>query len=80
MIVYLLGLALTALGFACSLVVLVHAFRRSLGTGVMVLCVPCYNLFYAFSQFEHPRKGPLLAGYIGALALGGFLLSVGGRP
>ncbi len=80
MIVYLLGLAFTVVGFACSLFVLVHAFRRSLGTGVMVLCVPCYNLFYAFSQFEHPRKGPILAGYIGLMALGGFLLSIGGRP
>ena len=80
MIVYAAGALLTVIGFACSLVVLVHAFRRSLGTGVMVLCVPCYNLYYAFSQFEHPRKGPVLAGYIGCLMLGGFLLSVAGRP
>jgi benzodiazapine receptor len=80
MIVYALGLLLTVVGFTCSLFVLVHAFRRSLGTGVMVLCVPCYNVYYAFSQFEHPRKGPLLAAYLGCLALGGFLLSVAARP
>jgi translocator protein len=68
-----LGIALTTVGLGCSLLVLAHAFRRSLGTGFMVLAIPVYNLYYAFSQFEHPFKGLVLAGYLGCLSLGAWL-------
>lgn len=80
MILMALGLLLTAVGLVCSIFVLIHAFKRSIGTGVMVLCVPCYTLYYGFSQFEHPRKGLILAGYIGCVTLGGFIQAVAARP
>lgn len=68
--------ALTLLGSAVlSLFILAHAFRRSVGTGVITLCVPFYVLYYAFSQFEHARKGPILAGWLGLGALGSVLVS-----
>ena len=66
----LLSLVLVLLGVACFCLVLVHAFQRSLGTGFMVLCIPCYQLYYGFSQFEHPRKGLILAGWVGMGTLG----------
>lgn len=75
----LFAVALTAVGFACSVFVIVHAFRRSLGTGFMVLCVPCYTVYYAFTQFEHPRKGLIVAGYLGCLSLGGVLQAIAAR-
>lgn len=71
-----LGLLLTLLGFTCAALILVHAFRRSVGTGVMVLLIPCYILYYAFSQFEHARKGLVIAGLIGGLALAGAMRAV----
>jgi hypothetical protein len=74
------GFLLTLIGLFCSALVLVHAFRRSVGTGVMVLCVPVYNVYYAFSQFEHRRKGAVLFGYLGCLVLGCFLQAVALRP
>lgn len=77
MIVNALAIALTLVGFASSIFVIVHAFQRSVGTGFMVLCVPCYTVYYAFTQFEHPRKGLILAGYLGCLTLGAFLFQVG---
>ena len=80
MILPIVAVALVAVGFACSIFVIVHAFRRSLGTGFMVLCVPCYAVYYAFTQFEHPRKGLIVAGYLGCLSLGGVLQSVAARP
>lgn len=80
MILWSVGILLTLIGFACSIFVLVHAFKRSIGTGFMVLCVPCYNVYYAFSQFEHRQKGFILAGYIGCLTLGGFLQAIATRP
>ncbi len=80
MILLSFGVLLTLIGFMCSVLVIVHAFRRSIGTGFMVLCVPCYNVYYAFSQFEHPRKGAVLLGYLGCLTLGGFLQAAVARP
>ena len=79
MILSVLAIALAALGFACSLFVIVHAFRRSVGTGFMVLFVPCYVVYYSFTQFEHPRKGAILAAYLGCLSLGGVLQSIAAR-
>lgn len=61
----------------CTLFLLVHAFRRSLGTGMMVLLVPCYLLVYAFSQFEHPRKNLILAGFFGSTVLTAVFLGLG---
>ncbi len=73
----LLGLLFCSVGLICAGTISIHAFRRSLGTGFMVLCIPCYNFYYAFSQFEHPRKGLIIAGLFGALGLGAALLAIG---
>ncbi len=63
------GTLLALISLACALPILIHAFRRSLGTGVMVLCIPCFIAFYAFAQFEHRYKGALVAGWISAFVL-----------
>ncbi len=65
-----LGILLQVVALGCFVPVLVHAFRRSLGTGLLVLCVPVYTPYYAFSQFEHRLKGPLVAGWLGCFVLG----------
>jgi len=70
MVLILVGVLLQVVAVGCFLPVLVHAFRRSLGTGFMVLCLPVYTPYYAFSQFEHPWKGPLVAGWLGGFVLG----------
>lgn len=61
----------------CAAFLLVHAFRRSVGTGMMVLLIPFYILFYAFSQFEHPRKNLILAGFFGCSLLAAVFLGLG---
>jgi hypothetical protein len=76
MSVVLLGILLQVVAVGCFMPVLVHAFRRSVGTGFMVLCLP-YTLYYAFSQFEHRHKGTLLAGWLGGLVVGVVLRAVG---
>lgn len=54
-----------ALGFVgCFLPILVHAFRASVGTGMLVLCIPMYHLVYAFAEFDHRHKGALVAGWL----------------
>lgn len=64
------GLLLIFLSVLCFALVLVHAFQRSVGTGFMVLLLPVYSLYYGFSQFDHRRKGLVLAGWLGAFVLG----------
>ncbi len=43
----------------------------------MVLCIPGYILYYAFSQFEHQRKNLIIAALAGGLVLAGALRAVG---
>lgn len=62
---------------ACCGFVLWHAHKRSAGTLVMVLFIPCYVLYYGFSQFEHRRKGLVLAGWLGCLMVGVVLKALG---
>jgi len=72
-----LSLLFSALGFASAVLILNHAFRRSVGTGVMVLCIPGYILYYAFSQFEHERKNLIIAALAGGLVLAAALRAIG---
>jgi hypothetical protein len=76
----LFGLSVLLLlgSFICLVFIYVHAFQRSVGTGFMVLCIPCYVLYYAFSQFEHPKKNLIIAGWLG-LGVPGLMLNVAGR-
>ncbi|MCL2258825.1 MAG: hypothetical protein FWC18_03240 [Cystobacterineae bacterium] len=59
----LLGLQLTCV--MCFCLILIHAFGRSVGTGLMVLLIPFYNVYYALFQFEHRFRGWVVAGFIG---------------
>jgi hypothetical protein len=70
MLLSVAGLLLIFVSVLCYALVLIHAFQRSVGTGFMVLCLPVYTLYYGFSQFDHRRKGLVLAGWLGAFVLG----------
>lgn len=77
-------MALTLLGHlaifvsvGCFALVLLHAFQRSVGTGFMVLCIPVYNLYYGLTQFEHARRGLILAGWMGLFVVGVMLRALG---
>lgn len=65
-----LGLLLIFVSVVSFAIMLVHAFQRSIGTGFIVLLLPIYCVYYGFSQFEHRRKGLVLAGWLGAGVLG----------
>ena len=77
MVLTVLGLVLVLVSVTCFVLVLAHAFQRSVGTGFMVLCIPVYNVVYGFSQFEHRFKGLILAGWLGGLVLGALLRTLG---
>lgn len=73
----LLATALAVLSAACAILILFHAFRRSFGTGVMVLCIPCYMAVYAFTQFEHRWKGLIVTTWLATLLLSATISAVG---
>lgn len=72
-----LGAVLSLGGFVCWIILIVHAFQRSVGTGFLSLCVPCYILYFAFAQFEHPKKGLIVGGFLVGQILGGILFQGG---
>jgi translocator protein len=61
---------------ALSLPILAFAFRRSLGTGLMVLLIPFYVFWFAMKHFEHPRKVALVCSWFASLGLAAVLLAV----
>jgi len=71
------GLLCHLIAVVCFALVLVHAFKRSVGTGFMVLCIPIYNVVYGFTQFEHRYKGAVLGGWLGLFVLGIVLRTLG---
>jgi translocator protein len=65
------------IALACAALLVRHAFGRSVGTGLLVLLLPAYVLVYAFGQFEHRRKGLIVAGFVACGVLAALLLGVG---
>ncbi|AKQ69606.1 hypothetical protein A176_006518 [Myxococcus hansupus] len=72
-----LAILFAVIALGCAATLLVHAFQRSVGTGMMVLLIPCYMPFYAFSQFEHRRKGLIVAGFMSCTVLAAVFLGLG---
>ncbi|MGQ0506377.1 MAG: hypothetical protein ACT4TC_13780 [Myxococcaceae bacterium] len=68
--VLILGVVFGLATLTCSLLVIAHAWQRSVGTGVMVMLVPFFILYYAFAQFENRYKGPIVATMMCGLLLG----------
>ena len=66
-----LTLCAAALMLPLALPVVLHAFRRSVGTGVMVTFIPGYFFLYAFSQFQHRYRHVLIPTLLGAAVLTG---------
>ncbi len=70
----ILGLLFVVVGVVCHIIILIHAFKSSVGTGFLCLCVPCYILYYMFNEFEHEKKGLIIAGYFIGAIVGNCLL------
>ena len=75
---FLVGLAFGLVGFLCNLIILIDAFRSSVGEGFMCLCIPCFILFYMFTKFEHPQKTLIIAGALVGSGIGNVLVRTSG--
>ncbi len=71
-----MAIALLALGGICSLIsfvgaiiILISAFKESVGQGFLCLCVPFYILYFAFAKFQHEKKNMILGAWLGGTVL-----------
>jgi uncharacterized membrane-anchored protein YitT (DUF2179 family) len=62
--------ALVAL--VASIIILIDAFKASVGQGFLCLCVPFYIFYYALVRLQHPQKNLILAALFG-----GWVLAIG---
>ena len=69
------GAVIWLVALSCFGLVLAHAFRQSVGSGLMVLLIPCFVFYYAFAHFQHPRKGLIVAALMAASVLGTVFLA-----
>lgn len=69
---------LNLVGFVCALIILIHAFKASVGQGFLCLCIPFYILYYAFARFDHPKKNLIITVWLVCLVLGGALYGMYG--
>ena len=54
MLVLVLGVGIAQL--VATIFILINAFQKSVGTGFMVLCIPCYLLYYLHTEYDGENK------------------------
>ncbi|MGA9522304.1 MAG: hypothetical protein WBV82_12615 [Myxococcaceae bacterium] len=64
----LLVLAGALIGLVSSIFILINAFQVSVGKGFLVLCVPCYIIYFIASEFQHPKKSLIVTGWVVGIA------------
>ncbi|MBI3070991.1 MAG: hypothetical protein HYY84_02585 [Deltaproteobacteria bacterium] len=52
-----------------GLMILVHAFQKSTGHGLLCLFVPLYIFYYAFACYDHPKRKFRIGGWLTATAV-----------
>ncbi len=66
LVLYIVGLIAALIG---SIIILIAAFRRGIGTGFLCLFIPFYILYFAFARYESERKGLVIALWLGGIVL-----------
>jgi hypothetical protein len=66
-----MGLAVVSVLVAAvfGIILLINAFKTDTTQGILCLCLP-YALYWAFAKFTHPKKGMILAGWLGGIIIG----------
>ena len=72
-----LGAVLSLIGFVCSIMVLIAAFKIDLLQGILCLCCPFYILYLAYAKFEHEKKGLIIGCWLGGGILGAVCQAMG---
>ena len=73
-----IGMLFSLVALVCGIIILVHAFKDSVGMGFLCLCVPFVIIWYAFAKFQHERKGLIIGIWLGAIVLSWVFQIAGG--
>ena len=73
----IIGMVFLALAAIFGLVILIGAFKESVGQGLLCMFVPFYMLYYAFARYRSSKKGLVVGSWAGAAVLGTTLMVVG---
>jgi hypothetical protein len=65
-------------GLACTIIILIGAFRDSIWKGLVSFLCGCYLLYYAIFEFDHEYKWGIVAGACFGNAIAAGLLRAGG--
>jgi len=70
----ILAILFSLVTFAASIFIIIDAFQKSVGKGFMVLCIPCYILYYVFGtqEFQHPKRQQIITVWL--IGIGGNIL------
>lgn len=52
-----------------SIIILIAAFKKSIGTGFLSLCIPFYIYFFAFARYQSPKKKIIISIWLAAHVL-----------
>ncbi len=68
-----LGMVLSVIGgiasFVGAIIILVAAFKESVGQGFMCLCIPFYIFYFAFAKYESEKKGLVITIWLGGIVV-----------
>ena len=78
MLLNVLGGLFTLVGFVCSIIVLIAAFKDEIWKGVVGLLCGLYLLYYAIFEYGGDNKGLVLGGLVLGMIGGGLLRAAGG--
>lgn len=75
----LLGIIFNLIALGCALIILIDAFKDAIWKGlVSIFCCGLYLLYYAFAEFDHPKKWQIIGGWLGGIVLANICYALGG--
>lgn len=81
----ILGMLISIVGLVCFIIILIDAFKNAVWKGILGIFCFLYLIYYAFAEFQHEKKGLIIAGWLlpwiigyGLMTAGG-LMALGGR-
>lgn len=74
----ILGWILTLGSLVGWIIILIDAFKNAVWKGILGFFCGLYLLYYAFTEFQHEKKGMIIAAWLIPLILGYALMFMGG--
>ncbi len=61
-----------------AIIMLIDAFKQSVGLGFACLCIPFVIIWFGYARFRHPNKNAIAGGYVACFILSWACNAAGG--